>query len=131
MNRLITSADLQRMGFARTRVYEILRSPDIRTIRIGRRLYLDRDELNRWLNAHAMRQPDIDETATDPQTCQAEHPEWVSVGDGLPEKTDVYLTVMTGWNVELVKYDANKGVWEKDGPFIRWWMPIPRLPEGK
>lgn len=60
--KLLSSGDLQRMGFSRTRTYEILRADDIKTIRIGHRLYLDRDELNRWLDAHIIQQPDTDET---------------------------------------------------------------------
>ena len=50
--KLLTAYDLQRLGFTRSRAYSILQSEDIRTIRIGHRLFLSRDELNRWLDAH-------------------------------------------------------------------------------
>ena len=50
----LTALDLQKMGFSRNRAYAILRSDDIRTVKIGRRLYLDKDELTRWLDSHVM-----------------------------------------------------------------------------
>lgn len=52
--KLLNAIDLQHLGFSRTRAYAILRSDDIRTIRVGNRLYLDPEELNRWLEAHVV-----------------------------------------------------------------------------
>lgn len=64
--KMLTAADLQRLGFSRCRAYAILQAEDIKTIRIGRRLYLDPDELTRWLNAHVVQGDSEDNDSDEP-----------------------------------------------------------------
>ncbi len=54
--KLLTATDLQRLGFSRNKTYAILHSKDIRTVRVGKRLYLDSNELARWLDARVLQE---------------------------------------------------------------------------
>ena len=47
--KLITSNDLQEMGFSRTKAFEILSDPSLPVVRIGRRKYVCVDDFKKWM----------------------------------------------------------------------------------
>lgn len=62
MEKLLTPGSLQSLGFSRSRSYAIFQSADLRTVRIGRRLYVEEAELRRWLAARTAH-PEVNSVA--------------------------------------------------------------------
>lgn len=50
-NELLTSNDLQKMGFSRTKAFQILPDPSLNVIKIGRRKYVNANDLKDYLES--------------------------------------------------------------------------------
>ena len=52
-DKLLTSKDIQRIfSIGRTHAYELMRSNGFPTIKVGNRLYVEKDALDRWLEKY-------------------------------------------------------------------------------
>ena len=54
---------------------------------------------------------------------------WTPVSERLPEESNCYLCILSGWDLEILAYDAGSQEWSRYGDFVRWWMALPELPE--
>lgn len=57
--------------------------------------------------------------------------QWISVEDILPEKADVYLTLLNGCVPYVVGFSPEVKQWCNNGDIITHWMPIPSLPKNE
>ena len=53
---MLTAKDIQAMGFSRPMVYQLLNREDMPTVRIGKRVFVQKDRFLEWLGTHSGRQ---------------------------------------------------------------------------
>ena len=49
-NKVLTSNDLQMMGFSRTKAFQILSDPSLPVLVVGRRKYVRAIDLKKWMD---------------------------------------------------------------------------------
>lgn len=52
---LLTATDLQKMGFGRSMVYQLLNRADLPVVQIGRRKFMHREMFRKWLEEQSKR----------------------------------------------------------------------------
>ena len=57
-NKVLTSNDLQAMGFSRTKAFQILSDPTLPVLVVGRRKYVRAVDLEKWMNEKTRRAKD-------------------------------------------------------------------------